>query len=123
MLDIRHLTSTAYDPQTKGQVEGYTWTILAELNAYVSVHQEGWDELASVFSLACNLRPQESTGVAPVEFAAPERVRNLSLERLPDTPYPTEVPKSARAARKYHRSHVRILVHEVRKVLASSQWR
>lgn len=61
--------------------------------------------------------------MAPLEFVASERVRNLSLERLPETPCPKEVLKSARAAREYHCAHLRNLVHEVRKALASSQRR
>lgn len=123
MLGIRHLTSTAYHPQTQGQVERYNRTIVAQLKAYVSEHQESWDELVSVLSLAYNSRPQQSTGVAPLEFAAPERVRNLSLERLPASPYPKEVPQSPRAAREYYRARLRNLTHQVRKALASTQRR
>lgn len=123
MLGIHHLTSTAYHPQTQGQVERYNRTIVAQLKAYVAEHQETWDKLVSVLSLAYNSRPQQSTGVAPVEFVAPERVRNYSLDRLPASPYPKEVPKTARAAREYHRALLRNLVHQVRKALASAQRR
>lgn len=123
MLGIRHLTSTTYHPQTQGQVERYNRTIVAQLKAYVSEHQESWDDLVSVLTLACNSRPKQSTGVAPLEFVVPERVRNLSLERMPATTYPKEVPRTVRAAREYHRAHLRNLVHRVRKALASAQRR
>eukprot|EP00170_Pyropia_yezoensis_P000840 contig_3844_g842 len=95
----------------KGQVERYNRTIVAQFKAYVSEHQESWDDLVSVLRLAYSSRPQQCTGVAPLEFVVPERVRNLSLERMPATPYPKEVPKTARAAREYHRAHLRNLVH------------
>eukprot|EP00170_Pyropia_yezoensis_P002394 contig_10050_g2398 len=88
MLGIRHLTSTTNDPQTQGQVKRNNWTIVAQIKAYVTKHQESWDDFVFFLTLAYNSRPQQSTGVAPLEFLVPERVRNLSLEQMPATPYP-----------------------------------
>jgi len=87
-MGITNLYSTTYHPQTQGQVERYNRTIVAQLKAYVEDHQDTWDELVSVLNLAYNSRPQQSTGVAPLELVVPERVRTLALESLPKDPYP-----------------------------------
>jgi len=63
-----------YHPQTQGQVERYNRTIVAQLKAYVEDHQDTWDEPVTVLTLAYNSRPQQSTGVAPIEFFVPEWV-------------------------------------------------
>eukprot|EP00170_Pyropia_yezoensis_P001625 contig_7034_g1629 len=42
---------------------------------------------------------------------------------MPAKPYPNEVPKTARAAREYHRAHLCNQDHQVRKALASAQRR
>lgn len=78
MLGIKHVISTTYHPQTQGQVERYNRTIVAQLRIYVEDHQDRWDELVSVLTVAYNTRPQQSTGVAPFEFVTPERVRTFA---------------------------------------------
>lgn len=88
LLGIKHVTSTTYHPQTQGQVERYNRTIVAQLRTYVEDHQDRWDELVSVLTVAYNSRLQQSTGVAPLEFVTPDRVRTFVLDRLPESPYP-----------------------------------
>lgn len=80
MMGMQNLTSTTYHPETEGQVERNNRTIVALLGAYMADHQEAWDELVSVLPLAYNSRPQDSTGVAPLEFLVPDRVKSVSLE-------------------------------------------
>ena len=81
-LEISNRYSTTYHSQTKGQVERYDRNIVGQLRTYVEDHQDRWDELLSMLTLAYNSRPQQITGVAPLEFNTPERVRSLSVERL-----------------------------------------
>jgi len=69
---------------------------VAQLKAYVEDHQETWDELVSVLTLAYNSRPQQSTGVASLEFVVPEWVQTSALERLSKDPYPQTVRRTAR---------------------------
>lgn len=121
MLVILQLRAPAYHPRTQGQVERYNRTIVAQLTSHESEDQESWDELVSVLSLAYNCPPQLSTGAAPSEFFVPERVRSLSLERMSATPYAKEVPETPSAPCEYHRAHLRNLVHQLRKGLASAQ--
>lgn len=124
MMGIRTKTSTTYHPQTQGQVKRYNRTIVNQLKVYVEEHQDRWDELVSILSLAYNSRPQKNTGVAPLEFVVPDRVRTMSLERLPASPYPsTGAPKTAKDWREYQRARIRNLVYKVRLALAASQRR
>jgi len=79
LMGITNLYSTTYHPHTQGQFERYNRTIVARLKAYVEDHQDTWDELVFVSTLVYNSRPQQSTGVAPLEVVVPERVRTLDL--------------------------------------------
>lgn len=123
MMGIHNLTSTTYHPQTQGQVERYNRTIVAQLKAYVTDHQETWDELVSILTLAYISRPQASTGVAALEFVVPDRVKNLSLERLPKTAHPDRAGLTPKDIREDYRVRLWELVLKVRKALAVAQAR
>ena len=97
LLGISNRYSRTYHPQTNGRVERYNRTIVGQLRTYVEDHQDRWDELVSVLTLAYNSRPQQSTGVAPLELVTPERVRSLSVERMVGSPKPEETDGSPRA--------------------------
>jgi len=123
LLGISNRYSTTYHPQTNGQVERYNRTFVGQLRKYVEDHQDRWDELVSMLTLAYNSRPQQSTGVAPLEFVTPERVRSLSVERLVGSPAPEETDGSPRAVREGIRARLRNLIHKVRKSLTLAQRR
>jgi len=74
LVGISNVYSTSYHPQTNGQVIRYNRTIVAQLQMFVGDHQDQWDEPVSMLTLAVNSRPQQSTGMAPLEFVTPERV-------------------------------------------------
>ena len=119
LMGITNLNSTTYHSQTQGQVEWCNRSFVAQLKAYVEDHQDTWDELVSVLTLAYNSRPQQSAGVAPLEFFVPERNRTLALERLPKDPYPQTVPRMALEAREKQRDHLRNLITQIRAALAT----
>jgi len=122
-MGITNLYSTTYHHQTQGQGTRYNRTIVAQLKASVGDHQDTWDELVSVLTLAYNSRPQKSTGVAPLDFVVPEPVRKLALERLPEDLYAQTVPRTARKEREQQRDHLRNLILQVRAALATAQRR
>jgi len=76
-----------------------------------------------MLTLAYNNRPQQSTGVAPLEFITPERVRSLSVEPMVGFPTPEETDGSPRAIREVIRARPRNLIHKVRRSLALAQRR
>jgi len=80
LLRISKQHSTTYHPQTNDQLEQYNRTIVGQLRTYVEDRQDRLDELVSMLTLAYNSRPQQSTGVAPLEFVTPERVRTRGFQ-------------------------------------------
>lgn len=51
-LEIKHLTTTAFHPQTVGQVEWFPTTILARLWHYVTKHQTDCDQYVQLLMYA-----------------------------------------------------------------------
>jgi len=96
---------------------------VGQLRKYVGDHKDRWDELVSMLKLAYNSRPQQSTGVVPLAFITPERVRSLSVERMVGSPTPEETDGSPRAIREVIRARLRNLIHKVRRSLALAQRR
>jgi len=76
-----------------------------------------------MLTLAFSSRPQQSTGVAPLEFVTPERVWSLSVERMVGSPTPEETDGSPRAIREVIRARLRNLIHKVRRSLTLAQRR
>jgi len=72
LLGVSNRYYTTYHPQTNGQVEQYNRTIVGQLRTYVEDHQDRWDELVSMLTLAYDSRPQQSTrgchGYIPDEY-------------------------------------------------------
>lgn len=59
---------------------------------YVPEHQEVWDELLAVHTLAYNSRFHRITGVAPLDFVTPRQFTTFSLDRIPDGLQPALKP-------------------------------
>jgi len=76
-----------------------------------------------MLTLAYSSRPQQSTGVAPLEFVTPERVRSLSVERMVGSPTPEETDGIPRAIREVIRARLRNLIHKVRRSVTLAQRR
>lgn len=73
-------------------------------------HQETWDDLESVLSLAYTSRAHASTGGVPLVVLVPERDKTLSQESLPKTAYPWTKDMSPRDIREDYRVRLRSLV-------------
>jgi len=76
-----------------------------------------------MLTLAYNSRPQQSTGVAPLQFVSPERVLSLSVERMVGSPKPEETDGNPRAIREVIRERLPNLIHKVRRSLTLAQRR
>jgi len=75
--------TTAYHPQTNGQVERYNRTTATQLRHYVPDDPRRWDELLPVLTMAYIRQPHRSTGIAPFELVIPRRIPSLSVRNLP----------------------------------------
>jgi transposase InsO family protein len=82
-LGIKKVFTTAYHPQTNGQVERYNRTILASLRGYVAARQDDWDDYTSAVTFAYNCRVHSSLGMAPFELALTRPPQSLSLQQNP----------------------------------------
>lgn len=91
-LGVHKVFTTAYHPQTNGQVERYNRTILASLRGYVAHRQDDWDDYTSTVTYAYNCRVHSSLGMPPFELALSRPPPTLSLQV---SPRPEEVsPKT-----------------------------
>lgn len=83
VLGVETIRTTAYHPQTNGQVERYNRTLATQLRHYVAENPKRWDELLPVLTLAYNSQPHRSTGISPFALIIPRWVPNLSVRNLP----------------------------------------
>jgi hypothetical protein len=67
-LDTKLSPSTAFHPQTDGQVERLNRTLEETLRAYVNHRQSDWDDLLPVVEFTINNAKHASTGYSPFEL-------------------------------------------------------
>jgi transposase InsO family protein len=82
-LGVKKVFTTAYHPQTNGQVERYNRTILSALRGYVARRQDDWDEYTSTLTYAYNCRVHSTLGMPPFELALTRPPTTTSLHDLP----------------------------------------
>ena len=67
-LGIRNTFTTAYHPQTNGQVERFNRTILAGLRAFVAENAKDWPQYVGPLTYAYNTQVHPSLGVTPFQL-------------------------------------------------------
>jgi hypothetical protein len=82
-LGIKTVFTTAYHPQTNGQVERYNRTLVEALLAYVSRRQDDWDEYTSAVTYAYNCRVHSSLGIPPMKLVVSRPPVTISLDNTP----------------------------------------
>jgi RNase H-like domain found in reverse transcriptase/Reverse transcriptase (RNA-dependent DNA polymerase)/Integrase zinc binding domain/Integrase core domain/Chromo (CHRromatin Organisation MOdifier) domain len=82
-LGVKKVFTTAYHPQSNGQVERYNRTILSALRGYVARRQDDWDEYTSTLTYAYNCRVHSTLGMPPFELALTRSPTTTSLQELP----------------------------------------
>ena len=80
-LWIAKVFTTAYHPQTDGQVERFNRTILNALRAYVAKSQADWDDFTSAITYGYNSRIHASLGFAPFELVLSRPPPPLAMEQ------------------------------------------
>ena len=86
ILGVRQLFTTAYQPQTNGQVERFNRTILAGLRHFCSEYGRDWDEFSSAITIAYNNTVHRATGPTPLQLAYPASVSSVARERRTNRP-------------------------------------
>ena len=85
LMGIHKSRTTAYHPQCDGLVERQNRTLQNILAAYVSDHQDDWDQWVSLAVYAYNTSTHESTGLSPYELVF-GRIARTPLEFDLDLP-------------------------------------
>ena len=75
LLDISHIKTSRYHPQTDGLVERFNGTLKTMLRKFVQEHPNEWDKLLPYLLFAYREVPQESTGFSPFELLFGRHVR------------------------------------------------
>ncbi|CAF1139059.1 unnamed protein product, partial [Didymodactylos carnosus] len=84
MIDTKHVFSTAYHPQTNGQVERFNATFCQQLSKYCHHNSEDWDHYLKYVVYAYNNTKHSSTKFTPYELAFNRQSR-----------FPFDPPKTA----------------------------
>ena len=82
ILGIRKLFTTAYHPQTNGQVERFNRTILAGLRHFCSEHGRDWDRFSHAITFAYNNTVHRATGLTPLDLVLTRPPKPLNLENV-----------------------------------------
>ena len=83
-LGIRQLFTTAYHPQTNGQVERFNRTILAGIRAFRADNPKYWPELVPMLTYAYNTQVHTSIGVTPFQLVLSRPPGSVVLRQEPN---------------------------------------
>jgi len=64
-LGLKHVTTTAYHPQTNGQTERYNQTLATRLRIFTGRHTTDWDRLIQPLTYAYNSQVHRTTNETP----------------------------------------------------------
>ena len=78
-LGTRNMFTSAYHPQTNGQVERFNRTFLDMVRNYVNENQSDWDVYAYALGYAYNTHVHRSTGTTPFELILSRPPPDFSL--------------------------------------------
>lgn len=82
-LGSKHLRTTAYHPQSNGQVERFNATLQTMLSKVVSKHQLDWDKHLPMLALAYNASYHPSAGNTPIFLMTGHQPTRLPLVDRP----------------------------------------
>jgi hypothetical protein len=77
---LRRVFSSAYHPQTNGQVERFNRTIVNSLRGYLAGRHGDWDEYTAAITFGYNCRIHSSLGLAPLELVLSRPPQPVAVE-------------------------------------------
>ena len=82
ILCTQKLFTTAYHPQTNGQVERFNRTIIAGLRRFCSEHGRDWDTFSHAATYAYKNTVHRATGLTPLQLVLTRPPSPLNLENV-----------------------------------------
>ena len=67
-VNIKHIPTSTYHPQTSGSIERYRNTLVARLRHYVAQHHRNWDAFILVLTYVYSAQVQRSTKCTQMEL-------------------------------------------------------
>ena len=121
MLGIKHLTTTAYHPETNGQAERYNRTLAARLRHFVSEHQDDWDAYIQPLTYAYNAQVHRSTNATPFSLVLSRHPPGPILEQSTDPISKPSTPERTKYVKTRMLSRIQDLMAGTDKRLESAQ--
>ena len=121
MIGIKHVLTTAYHPQTNGQVERFNKTLAARLRHYVAEHQKDWDEFVQPLTYANNMQVHRSTGTTPFDLVLSRHPSGIFTESVGPLPDGTANAGSPAAVKRNTQNHLRYTLSRAKVKLIGAQ--
>ena len=83
ILSIESVFTTAYHPQTNGQVERFNRTLVSTLRHYLADNQRDWDQYTDALTYGYNCTVNRMIGMRPFELVLSRTPSPLSLQQTP----------------------------------------
>jgi hypothetical protein len=108
-MGVQHIFTSAYHPQSNGQVRRFNRTIIVRLRTIVGEEQGSWDHYSSAVTYANNPQVHTSIGYTPSDLilTRPHPPSQISFSDSPTPVCFTEIFRSERGEPKNLRDRIR----------------
>ena len=120
IVGIRQAFTSAYHPQTNGQVERFNRTILAGIRAFCSEEGRDWDLYTSALTYGYNSTVHRAIGMTPFELVLSQPPPHLSMSKLPNVDHDDLSPQRVKQR---FLNRLKALMQTAKRNLATSQAR
>ncbi|CAN8077309.1 unnamed protein product [Agarophyton chilense] len=121
-LGIKHVTTTAYHPQTNGQVERFNRTLLDRLGHYVLENRLDWDDYVEPLVYAYNTQVHASTRTTPFDLTLTRSPLPIAVD-LQESILPQDITEGTTPtqAKRYWRRRVDRIIQSGKALITKAQ--